>query len=369
MKLFSWASSTRCLRVVPALFMLLCALCGCSMVGPKAISMGRADYNDAINRTEDEQLLLAIVRGRYGQTNSLMAVNSVAANIRFGSRAGAQVGIGPTDNYKGNLVPFSAGVTYEENPTITYVPVHGERYLRQVLSPIPLDILVLLIRGAGATQAIYLNMFVNRINDLQNPDFLMSESAKIDHRFQRFVELHKTLSDSGVLQWAEDSRNDVPFDLIIAGDAPSYREETREYMQLLKLPMPSDGSKDIIVPVSFSVRGDGWYGIAMSTRSTYDMIEILQEAVQVPKEHLSIGLAYPSLRQGLAGRGLCIHSSEEMPENAELSVKYRGYWYYIDQADMPTKLFYRMIRILWSVSIAAGVDERAAPVLTLPVGR
>ena len=41
--------------------------------------MGRADYNEAINRTEDEQMLLSIVKGRYGETFSLLAVTGVAA--------------------------------------------------------------------------------------------------------------------------------------------------------------------------------------------------------------------------------------------------------------------------------------------------
>jgi hypothetical protein len=52
-----------------------------------------------------------------------------------------------------------------------------------------------------------------------------------------------------------------------------------------------------------------------------------------------------------------------------VSVKYRGYWYYIDQTDMHTKLFYHMVRMLWSVSIAAAADQRAAPILTIPVSR
>jgi hypothetical protein len=45
--------------------------------------MGRADYNGAINKTEDEQMLMAIVKGRYGETTSLLSVNGVAANVRF----------------------------------------------------------------------------------------------------------------------------------------------------------------------------------------------------------------------------------------------------------------------------------------------
>ena len=52
-----------------------------------------------------------------------------------------------------------------------------------------------------------------------------------------------------------------------------------------------------------------------------------------------------------------------------MAVKHRGYWFYIDETDMGTKLFYDMGRTLWSVSIAAASDERAAPVLTIPVSR
>jgi len=88
------------------------------MVGPRSISMGRADYNEAINRTEDEQMLLSIVKGRYGETFSLLAVSGVAANVRFGANAGVEVGWGSKENYAGNLVPFSGGMAYEENPTI-----------------------------------------------------------------------------------------------------------------------------------------------------------------------------------------------------------------------------------------------------------
>ena len=51
------------------------------------------------------------------------------------------------------------------------------------------------------------------------------------------------------------------------------------------------------------------------------------------------------------------------------AVKYRGYWFSIDDTDMKTKLFYKIVRSLWSVSIAASTDQRAAPVLTLPVSR
>jgi hypothetical protein len=50
-------------------------------------------------------------------------------------------------------------------------------------------------------------------------------------------------------------------------------------------------------------------------------------------------------------------------------VKHRGYWFYIDDANMSTKIMYRTARMLWSVSIAAAAEQKGTPLLTIPVSR
>ena len=130
-------------RIIVGLCLLVLGLTGCSGVGPNTISRGRADYNQAIQQTDSEQMLMAIVRNRYGESFSMLAVTSVTANVRIVVNASAEVGVGPSENFAGNLVPLRGGFLYEENPTISYAPVHGEQYLRELLSPIPLDLLVL----------------------------------------------------------------------------------------------------------------------------------------------------------------------------------------------------------------------------------
>ena len=94
-------------------------------------------------------LRTGIVKGRYGETYDMLAVTAIAANIRFAATAGVQAGFGPSSSYDGNLVPFSGGVAYEENPTITYAPASSAEYVRQLLTPIPLDILIM--AGASMT--------------------------------------------------------------------------------------------------------------------------------------------------------------------------------------------------------------------------
>lgn len=101
---------------------------------------GRAMYNRAMVATNNEQILDMIVRTRYEETAGLLAVQSITANVRVQGSVSAQFGIGPDSNFTGNLVPLSAATLYEENPTISYVPIQGEKYLRQLLAPLPLDL-------------------------------------------------------------------------------------------------------------------------------------------------------------------------------------------------------------------------------------
>src|SRR6185436_14029710 len=89
----------------------------CETTGPRAIAEGRAVYNDVLTRTGDEQVLGMIVKHRYDESFGMLHVTAETA---------INVGAGDSDSYEGNLVPFSAGLTYEEAPTISYVPMSGE---------------------------------------------------------------------------------------------------------------------------------------------------------------------------------------------------------------------------------------------------
>ena len=153
----------------------LVSVCGCSDVlgpraslGPGAIVRGRGLYNEVITTTNNQQTLELIVRARYGEPAGLLSVASVTANLRAAASTGAQFGIGPSSNYSGNLVPLSLGFAYEEHPTIAYTTVQGERYAEAILSPVGLDLLVLLA-GSEHASARLTSVLVKQVNGLQNP--------------------------------------------------------------------------------------------------------------------------------------------------------------------------------------------------------
>ena len=266
--------------------LILWVLCGCANLGPSSLSSGRANYIEAINKTEDEQILLRHCQ-RPVRGDLFPAFPSVVSLQMFAikTNAGVNVGYGPSEAYERNLVPFSGGVVYEENPTITYAPVQGAQYLRQLMSPIPLDILVLVIRSSSGTTHFTapITMLANRINDMQNPGFIKTHSDVPDHRFQRFSELNTELAQAGVIQWVVDPNKDVPFDILITGFAPVYLEKVREYLALLEVTMPADASTDIVLPVRLGIKGRELNGIAISTRSTFDLVEISRAAIEIPR--------------------------------------------------------------------------------------
>ncbi len=328
--------------------------------------MGRQDYNEVINRTDDEQMLLSIVKGRYGETSSLLAVSGVAANVRFSSSAGIEAGFGSNDISGENLL--IGGLAYEENPTITYTPVQGEKYVRQLMTPIPLDFLFLVVRSTTNRNHLF-SLLVSKVNDLRNPNFFEGALAEPNPHFVRVVELLTELSKVGVIELIGDRQKEVAFHVLIYGYAPQYLHKVIELMGLLGLPMQEGEAEDIVIPVYFAIKSGNLRGIAITTRSTFDLIEILRASVMVPPEHAHAGLTIKYPTMGLPGKGVQIISSKEKPENMSLAVKYREYWFYIDETDHETKAFFRNLRMLWAISIAGSIDLKEDPILTIPVSR
>ena len=356
--------------ILPARYLVLPVLLvlvgGCAMVGPKSISAGRRAYAEAINQTEDEQMLLSIVRSRYGETYSLLAVNGVAANMRFRAEVGSEIGVGAESRAGENLL--LGGFAYEENPTITYTPVQGEQYIRELMSPIPLDILLLSLRSETYSERV-LALLVARANDLRNPDFLTGGAGAPSGDFARFVELFAELRNAGLLDLSGDPQGGIAFNLLIEGFRPGHVDLVEEFLRLLGLTMPPGEVDPLIIPVSFAINTERSWGLGLTTRSTYDLVEIMRACVLVPEEHSMAGLSvdYPS--PGLAGRNLQIDSAKEKPADGSLAVRHRGYWFFIRENDQRTKAVFNTLRTLWSIAIAGAIDQRDAPVLTLPLGR
>ncbi|MEC7356233.1 MAG: hypothetical protein VYE53_13915, partial [Planctomycetota bacterium] len=134
------------LRSISAISLLLCLIPASGCLGPRALKHSRAKYNDAIQRSADEQLLLNLVRLRYRDTPSFIELSSLSTQFAFGSRASAS----------GNLIERSTqsdslglGTSWEasERPTVTYDPLRGQDFVKRLVSPLGEETIILLIRS------------------------------------------------------------------------------------------------------------------------------------------------------------------------------------------------------------------------------
>jgi len=323
---------------------------------------GRGAYTDVINRTEDEQILNVLVRQRYDETFGMLAVASVTASLRFRAETGANIGIGPSEDYEGNLIPFSAGVAYEENPTISYVPMTGEEFARRMLSPVSLREWHLIsspVKHPGQVVALA----IRRVNELRNP---LPGAAPPSPRFARFLVLYDLLRRAEALDMVQAPGTEDGHFWYLHDYLDAHVDSVREFLGLLGIEAKSNGSP-IILPVRVAVGGSS-SAVHVEPRSAYDVLEAFGTGIEIPPAHLAAGIAEP-LNSAVSEerRFITIRSSENSPDNATVAVYFRERWFYIDAADTKSKRAFSFLRIFIGMRLAREGAAQQAPLLTVPV--
>jgi len=145
-------------------------LAGCYSIGPGTIVADRFDYSGAISDSWKQQTLLNIVKMRYMDLPVFVDVASIVNG--YSLQTGASINGGLTSRILGDLerVPWfasaSASTLYTDRPTITYVPLTGEKFLQSLLAPIePKNIFILIQSGYPAD--FILGLTVDSLNGVR----------------------------------------------------------------------------------------------------------------------------------------------------------------------------------------------------------
>ena len=349
--------------------LLLAGLQGCTFLGPKTLSQGRPAYNDAIASTNAEQTLAWMVKFRYGVVASQLKISSITANVRFRANATVQAGFGADENFQGNIVPLSTGVAYDENPTISYLPVQGDRFLRRMLSPVPLSLFVPIF-NTTEDPSMLLALMVRDLNGIENSDFLSTPEAGTDQRFKEFIELIGLLHRANKMRLTESPGTKESFQIWIHDYAPKFQTQVRRLANLLGIEDFAVGGEDPILPVESAFRPSTSKSVAINLRSMFEIGRILSAAIDVPDEDRAKGLTIELGELGLAGSLMKIHSSKSKPRTAAAATRYRGWWFYVAGEDQQSKLVFRLFN---SLLVARLNDHEggasAVPLLTVPVSQ
>jgi hypothetical protein len=153
--------------------------------------------------------------------------------------------------------------------------------------------------------------------------------------------------------------------------------ELNELAALLNL-IPGVATRDLIVaptraPDPLRHPSPPSAELRITPRSTAQVYRYLANGVQVPQEHLAAGIARPPcVVQGCELTGglftVCTSAGHKPPCNAYVAIKYRDWWYYIDDRDAQSKSTLALMLQLVRLDLR-NRPPGGGPLLTLPAGR
>lgn len=360
-------------------FVFMCAS-GCQPVGPQAVRKTHQAYSYEVASAIDRQMLNNLVRLRYRENPTFLEVLSVCDN----QKKGVDFGIDQSELFyrksrevvspgsgKSILLGPVAMFEVSQNPTISYRPLRGKEFIKQLMTPIPLNAVLGLSRSGWKIERVF-NTCIERINDIENAPSASGPTPwnKPDYEtFYRVTAILKKLEESGCVSIGRDLGDGKKLMLSFKDDG-CCREDVRELKDILGI---DSGRNEYYFSTNFLKRqGDA---IAVQTRSLMGVLFYLSHAVEVPEEDISNGLVQVTVDKSgkvfdwsaASGTLLKIHCSDERPKNAYISTRYRGHWFYINDNDLHSKSTFMFISTLFNLQAGEASSADVAPTLTIPV--
>jgi hypothetical protein len=192
------------------------ALTGCNAFGPRAVEGTRVAYNEVLARTQDEQLLLNIVRLRYVDVPMFLEVASINTQFEFRTDADASISGEFGDSLSEYTGSTGVGFSVIEKPTVSYVPLQGDDFVKQLMAPVDLDTIVLMTRGGWSAHRV-LRVCAQSLCGLPNAPTAAGpahDNTPIFERFQRAVKLlrEQQLDRVARLRMTEDGKYELQLD-------------------------------------------------------------------------------------------------------------------------------------------------------------
>jgi hypothetical protein len=374
----------------------------CATIGSKKLVSSHTAYNDAVQLTVTREVLSNLVRSRYADPMQFITVSAI--NSQFSVSVGASGGAGGIGQ-AGTVGEAGGSVGYSDAPTITFIPQSDNAFYNSLHSPfevgetIGFGLSYRFARTGPAWQALSLRFSYAAINGAD--DYVGGRYNEIYGRrvdaIVRLLELGASYQQ--VAEWDFDSLA-LPKERVTAEDKVwSFRmglffieEDDGKNVRLaryrmvvaLSLPDPDrpevvaaletlgvkpGGSRYILRPPLHATPGiEDPYAIWVTPRSMSDVINLAARFVEVPSAHVGIVPPLEPFGQGSPViSSVRIRSSEKRPP-FPYRVQHRGYWFYVDDSDVDSKVFLEAMVATYSSRVGSKQAGEASPQVVLPVG-
>jgi hypothetical protein len=352
---FAWARWA----FLPAVF-----LASCSSIGPQSLSSTRPLYNEAVQQTDSQQLLLNIVRQRYNDPVLFLDVTNISSATRFIRNANVSAVLPDTRN---NIFNSGVGATFEDFPTIFYTPNVGEKFVRQMLTPLDLRTITLMLQSGWSVERTLL-VAGDALGPLRNTLGSPAQQQMSAPDYTTVADALRKLQRSGDLTIGVDKSRPDAQNIVITFTPSALTSES--YKLICSGVKVMCNGAPISLTQGIGVGADNT--VALATRSLYSAFFYLSQGVDVPDTDLARGAVNPvrdingQIFDWATARAelFRVRSSTSEPQDVHVKVFYRGHWFYIPDTDIDSRTTFSLVSML--LTLQAGSTERAVPLITLP---
>jgi len=345
-----------CLQLVAA---------GCAGVGPAMVNRDRFDYTKALSDSWKSQMLVNIVKLRYGDAPVFLDVSSVITSYEISSRgnAGASFKFDPFYETGGNI----GGDIFSANrPTITYSPLIGEKFARSMMAPVPPAAILSLVQSGYPVDLVF-RVLVQSVNGVRNSYGGRAAGFPADPEFFPLLEKLRRIQRSGAIGLrVQKTKQDEATLLVFRGKTSEEIEADRlEVRRILGL-----NPEALEFRVVYGLLPSDEQEIAILSRSMLQILVDFASRIEVPDADVEEKRVAPTVKDD-NGSGspvaslIRVHSSLQMPEDAFVSVPYGHRWFWIDDRDIQSKQIFSFLMFIFTLVETGG--KEGAPVVTVPV--
>jgi len=344
----------------------LVSISGCWRIGPDKLAADRLSYTAIVGDSWKEQMLLNLVKIRYGDVPVFVDVQNVLAQY---SLAG-QVTMG--GNFSGNSQPntphlwgssINGNLQYQDRPTISFVPMSGSKFGKSLMSPVTVSAITSLLQSGYPGKMIF-RMITHSINGLDNMFAFKPRQDQMDADFFRLVDTMTEIQRAGLMSIVSINNKNILH--LLPTEDPGLNQAMNEFRRLLKL--RPDGTEYQVV---YGTEQGDPDEIAIFTRSILDILSDLAGYIEVPLEDNKLHRVFPSQpATSVAGKPLApllrIHSGSSHDVDSFVSISYHGQKFWLDNHDIDSKITFSSLMFLFGL-----VDSdkgEGGPSLVIPAG-
>jgi hypothetical protein len=333
-------------------------------MGPSTVARDRFDYVGAVSESWKQQMLLNLLKVRYFDAPVFMDVASVINSYSLEGEVTFADQSAPVGREGDTFRAFGATGRYADRPTISYNPLSGDKFARNLMTPLPVTGVLMLIQGGYAADVV-MRVCVSTVNGLENAYGGPGNARPGDPRFRDLLAAMRESQEAGGMgmriKTLKDTQAVVMFvqpDAGAAVNAPIGR-----IRELLRLD-PAVNEYTVV----FAAQPENGREIALLTRSVMQVLTDFASYIDVPEADLAEGRAYRPQRSAEQVRMfppiLSVRHGDAAPPDAYVSVRYRGRWFWVDDRDYRSKAMFTSV--LFLLSLTETGQAQAGPVVTIP---